>query len=149
MISSNDLSIFTLHHNLNGIFDNSLCLIQDIMCTSDPASEKFKRVCKDVPNLEILTKSVTTGEVQLTFTRTSVGNKSLGEPVTAFALTESLEALAVISIDADIAFANSGDKTRLPVTELLLRAAVGNLARPKKQRIWVAINAVILPPFLT
>ena len=37
----------------------------------------------------------------------------------------------------------------IPVTEVLLNAAVGNLTRSKKQRDWVALNAVILPPFLT
>ena len=107
MISSNTLSIFILHHDLNGLFDKNLCLIQDLMRTSEPAREKFKRICKDFPNLAILSKSNSPGEVQLRFTLASIGNKSLGVCVTAFALVVSLEAPKVVSIDANIAFANS------------------------------------------
>ena len=50
------------------------------------------------PNVAILTKSATPGEVQLTFAHASVGKKSLGESVTALNLAESLEAPIVISI---------------------------------------------------
>ena len=77
MLSSKALSTFILHNNINVLYDNNLCLIQDIMCKSETASEKFKCVCKDLPNLAILKKSTTPGEVQLTFVHASVGNKSL------------------------------------------------------------------------
>ena len=59
MIYSNALSTFILHHDLNVLYNNNLRSIQDIMRTSEPSSEKFKRVCKDLPNLAILTKSAT------------------------------------------------------------------------------------------
>ena len=98
--------------------------------------------------MAILTKSATPGEVQLTFAHASVGKKSLGESVTALNLAESLEAPIVISIDAKIAFANGGDKIWIPVTKVLLRSAVGNLARLKKQMDWVALDYVLLLMFL-
>ena len=44
MIYSNTLSTFILHHDLNGLCNNNLNSIQYIMRTSEPSSEKFKRV---------------------------------------------------------------------------------------------------------
>ena len=41
-----------------------------------------------------------------------------------------------------------GDKIRPPITEVLLRAAAGNLARSKNQWEWTPRNTVLLPPFL-
>ena len=64
MISNNDLSMFLLHHHLNGIGNNNLRSIQDVMRASDPDAEKFKRVCEDFTNIVILTKSSTPGEIQ-------------------------------------------------------------------------------------
>ena len=55
----------------------------------------------------------------------------------------------MVSIKMDISFAADGENIRLPVTEVLLRAAAGNLARSKKQRDWTPHNAVLLPLFLT
>ena len=118
------------------------------MCMSKPSSTKLKRVCKDLKNTAILTKSTTPGKPELTFVHTSVCNKSLGESVTAFTLAGLLKAPKVVSIDADIAFVNAGDKIRIPITELILCAASGNLVRLKKQRDWLVLNAVLLPPFL-
>ena len=43
----------------------------------------------------------------------------------------------------------AGNKIRIPVTKVLSCASVGNLARSKKHRYWVVLNAVLLPPFLT
>ena len=78
MISTNNLSVFILRDHFNGLGNRNLCLIQDVMRANDPAVEIYKRVCEDLPNLLILTKSATTGEIQLTFSYVPIGNKSLG-----------------------------------------------------------------------
>ena len=80
---------------------------------------------------------------------TFVGKKILGENVTAFALAGYLESLTVLYIDAKRGFAVSGDKIRLPITEVLLCAIVGDLALSNKLRDWTSLNAILLPPFLT
>ena len=98
------------------------------MRASDPAADKFKRVCEDFPNLAILTKSSTPGNIQLTFGHTAVGNKSLGEFVVAFALSGDLNSPSVISFKIEIAFAADGNKIRLRIAEVLLLAAAGDLA---------------------
>ena len=49
----------------------------------------------------------------------------------------------------DTDFSTDGDKIRLPITEVLLRASVDELARSKNQRDWTPRNAVLLPTFLT
>ena len=147
MISSNALSVFLLHHPLNRLGNENLCSIQEVMRASEPDADKYKNVCKDFSNLGILTKSFTPGEFQLTFGPAAVGNKSLGESVVAFALTGNLGSPSVISFNIEIAFATDGEKIRLPVAEVLLRAASGNLVRLKKQRDWNSCNAVLLPPF--
>ena len=128
MISTNALSVFLLNHHLNGLGSKNLCLIQDVMRASDPAADKFKRVCEDFPNLAILTKSSTPGNIQLTFGHTAVGNKSLGEFVVAFALSGDLNSPSVISFKIEIAFAADGNKIRLRIAEVLLLAAAGDLA---------------------
>ena len=48
-----------------------------------------------------------------------------------------------------ITFSMYGNKIRLPITEVLLRAASGDLARLKKQQDWRPRNAVPLTSFLT
>ena len=96
MISTNALSMIILHHHLNGLGNKNLRSIQDVMHVIEPVAEKFKRVCEDFLNLAILTKSSTPGEIQLTFGHASVGNKSLGESVAAFALTGNLSSTSVI-----------------------------------------------------
>ena len=55
----------------------------------------------------------------------------------------------MISFNLKIAFAPEGEKTRLPITDVLLRAAAGDLKVSKKQQDWQSLNAVLLPPFLT
>ena len=60
-----------------------------------------------------------------------------------------LEAPTVISINSGINFANIGDKIWIPITKVLLHVDVGDLAKSKKQRDWVALNSVLIPPFLT
>ena len=114
------------------------------MHTSEPTNEKFKCVCEDLPNMVILTRSTTPREEKMTFMHASVGNKSPGESVTPFTLVGSLEAPALVSINADIAFAYASNNIWLPVTEVLLLAAISNLAGSKKQWDWVALNTVIL-----
>ena len=90
MISTNALSVFILCHHINGLGNKNLRSIQEIMCTSEPDTEKYKKVCEDFPNLAILNKSATPGEVQMTFAHASVGNKYLGEYVAAFSLAGSI-----------------------------------------------------------
>ena len=46
-------------------------------------------------------------------------------------------------------FANTYDKIWIPVTKVLLHAAIGDLDILKEQREWLPLNAVLLPPFLT
>ena len=98
------------------------------MRASDPAADKFKNVCKDFPNLPILTKSSTPVEIQLTLSHTAIGNKSLGASVVAFSLAGNLSSPSVISFNIEIAFAADGKNIRLQNAEVLLRAATGNLA---------------------
>ena len=149
MISTNALSVFILHHHLNRLSNNKLCSIQDGICASEPAAKKYKRVSKDFPNLVILTKSATPGEIQLTFVHAAVGNNYLWGSVIAFDLEGDLISSSVISLNIEITFAADGDKIRIPITEVLLCAANGDLTCSKKQRGWTPYNAVLLPPFLT
>ena len=87
MISSHDLSAFLLNHPLNGLGNSNLRSVQEVIRASKPATEKFKDIYNDFPNLSILTKSSTPGEVQLTFGHSTVGKNSLGETLQAFSLT--------------------------------------------------------------
>ena len=66
-----------------------------------------------------------------------------------FSLAVSLETLTVVTINAEGAYTTASDKIRLPVTKVFLRAAVGSLAKSKKLRNWVDLNAVFLLPFIT
>ena len=86
IISTITLSVYILHHHQKGSFNNNICLIQNIMRTGDLANKKYKQVCDDLPNPDILTKIATSGEVQLTVVHVSIGNKYLGESITSFAL---------------------------------------------------------------
>ena len=98
MISTNALSVFILYHNLIGIGNKNLSSIQDAMCASEPAVEKYKRVCGDFPNIAILTKSAKLVKIQLTFVHAAVGNKYLGEYVVGFALSGDLSSPSVTSL---------------------------------------------------
>ena len=64
-------------------------------------------------------------------------------------LAGNLGSPSVISFNLEIDFAPNREKIRLPIVEVLLRAAAGNLVHSKKQRDWQSCNAVLLPPFLT
>ena len=132
MISTIALSVFLLHHHLNGIGNKNPRSVQDGMRARDPAANKFKRVCEDFPNLAILTKSSTPAEIQLTFGHAEVGNKSLGESIVDFSLAGDLSSPSVISFKIKIDFAADGDKIRLPIAEVLLRAAAVDITRSKK-----------------
>ena len=149
MISSNALSTSILHHNLNGISDKNLHSIRYLTCTSGLSRNTFKHVCKDFPNMAILIKIATPGKAQLTFVHASVGNKSLGESITDFTLAGLLKAPKVVSIESNTAFINAGNSIRITITKVLICAASGDLERSKKQRDWVVLNVVLLPPFLT
>ena len=111
MISYHALSAFLLHHPLNGLGNANLRFMQEAMRASEPATEKYKNVCEDFPNLGILTKSSTPGEVQLTFGHSTVGNKSLGESIHTLALAGGLGSPSVILFNLDIAFAQEGEKS--------------------------------------
>ena len=112
-------------------------------------STKFKCVCADFSNLMLLTKSDMPGDIQVTFCHASVENKSLGENIAAFDLAGSLESSAVVSIESNRAFTSAGENIRLPVMEVLLCSAVGNLARSKNLRYWESLKTSLFPPLLT
>ena len=119
------------------------------MCSDKPAGSKLNRVITDFPNLAVLTKSTTPGEIQAMYVHTSIRNKFFGEMVTNFVLEGSLEASTVVSIDIERALARNGKKVHYLTTKVLLLAATGKLAKSKKLREWMARNAVLFPPFLT
>ena len=148
MINSNALSLFLLNHDQNGVFNHNLRSIQYLMRSDEPNGTKFKHVHADSTNIALLTKRATPGNIQVTFDHAPVGNKYFGETVTAFDITLSLESPVVVSINTKRAFDSAGEHIRLPVTEVLLCAAVGNIARLKNLRDWALLNAVPLPPFL-
>ena len=112
--------MFTVHHGQNGICNKNLCLIQDLMRTSKLAKEKFKCMCKYFPNLSLLTKSATQGEVQLTSAHTYIGNKSLGVYVTEFALVGLIDSPTVGSMNANTSFLKASNNIRILITEILL-----------------------------
>ena len=87
--------------------------------------------CNDFPNLAILTKSATPGEVQLKFVHAIVGNKSLCEYVVVFSLAGDIDSPSVVSTNMEINYVTNSDKIYLPITEVFLCAATGNLARSK------------------
>ena len=149
MISTNALSMFILHHHLNDLGNKNIRSNHYVMCASEPAMEKYNRVCEDFPDIAIITKSATLDEIQLTFGHSAVGNKSLGEYVVAFALAGNLSSPPVLSLKTEIAFTAYGYKIRLPIGEFPLRAAARDLAQSKKHREWNPRNAVLLPSFLT
>ena len=102
-----------------------------MMRASEPATKRYKEVCNEFPYLVILAKSATPGKVQLMVVHTIVGNKSLGEYVVAFSLVGNLDPPSLVSINIDIAFVAEGNKICLTITEVLLRAAAGDLAHSK------------------
>ena len=61
MISSHNLSAFLLDHPLNGLGNSNLWSMQEVIRASKPATEKFKDICNEFPNLAILTKISTPG----------------------------------------------------------------------------------------
>ena len=62
MISSHALSAFLLDHPLNGRGNSNLWSVQEVIRVSKTATEKFKVICNDFPNLAILTKISTRGK---------------------------------------------------------------------------------------
>ena len=129
MISTNALSIYILQHKKREICEQNICLIQESMRSDRPSGSKFKRISTYFPNLSILTKSATHGDIQAMYVNVSVGNKYLGKTITAFALAGSLEAPTVVSIDIECAFSSNGKKIRLLTTEVLLHAAADKLEK--------------------
>ena len=116
MISSHALSAFLPYHPLNGLGNSNLRSVQEVIWASKPGTEKFKDICNDFPNLAILTKISTPGEVQITFSNSIVRTKSLGETLQAFVLAGDLASPSAISLNLEISFAPEGEKNRLPIT---------------------------------
>ena len=83
IISTNTLSVFLLHHHLNGLRNENLCLVQEVMRAIDLDADKYKNVYENYPNLAILAKSSTPGGIHLTLGHAAVGKKSLGESFVA------------------------------------------------------------------
>ena len=129
MISTYALSLLLLKNDQNRVYETNLRLIQELMRSDEPSVAKFKLVYTDLPNLALLTKSATPGEVQVTYAHESIGNKSLGKNVTSFALVELLESLTMVTINSERAFSVAGNKIRLPTTKSLLCAAVGDISK--------------------
>ena len=63
MIYTNDLSIYILQHKQNNIFEQNLRSIQDSIRSDKLTGSKSKRVGTDFPNLAVLTKSTTPGDI--------------------------------------------------------------------------------------
>ena len=97
VIGSNILSLFLIEHDQNGVFNHNIHLIQDLMHLEKPSSAKFKRICAYSPNITILKKSATPGNIKLTFYHAAAGNRYLRETITNFDLSGSPKTPAVVS----------------------------------------------------
>ena len=114
MISTYALSLLLLKNDQNRVYETNLRLIQELMRSDEPSVAKFKLVYADLPNLALLTKSATPGEVQVTYAHESIGNKSLGKNVTSFALVELLEALNVVQLKLSAHLQAPGTRSVFP-----------------------------------
>ena len=110
---------------------------------------KFKRICGNFPNIAILTKSATLVNIQVTIVHATVGDKSLRETITAFALAGSLESLIFFSINSKRAFFSAVNKICLQIMEVLLCDVIRDLLCSKKLCDWLMLNTFLLPKFLT
>ena len=79
MIDSKTLSLFLLKNEWSRVCNHNISFIQKSMHSNNPSRIKFRFICKDLPNLTILTKITASGEVQLKFYQTAIINKSSGE----------------------------------------------------------------------
>ena len=93
------------------------------------AGSKFKHICKNFPNMAVLTKSSSPGYIQLTYVHASVGNNYLGKTVTAFPLAGSLKAPTVVLIDTKLTFIVNCKNILLQTTEFLIHTNTGDLAK--------------------
>ena len=86
MINYNTSSLLLPKHDHNGVFNQNLRSIQELIHVNDTAGIKFKCVCADLPNISILTKETKTVEFQVMFYHMTFGNKSLGKltPISPF-----------------------------------------------------------------
>ena len=148
MVYTNTLSVCILHHHENITCNKNIFSIQEIMRTSKPAFKKYKNFCSNFSSLAILTKNATLDKVQLKFAHTYVGDKYLREFVAAVSLSVSLDSPSVFSININLPFATDRDSIFLPITEVLICTAAGDLAQSKKQYYWTPLNAFLFPPFL-
>ena len=104
-------------------------MIQDLIPLDKPDGTNFKLVCTDFPNTALITKSGTAVEIQANFGHASVGNTFLGETITTFVLVGYLESPKVVLINAEHASITAGKKICFLVMEVLLCAAVSDLAQ--------------------
>ena len=75
MVSTNAPSLLLLEHDQNGVCNRNIRLIKELIRLDDPAGSNFKGVSAYTPNLTLLTKSATPGEIQVTFSHASVGKQ--------------------------------------------------------------------------
>ena len=108
IISTNALSLFLLKYDKNGFCNRNIHSIKYLMHSDDPDGNKFKNLCTDFPNLALIIKTATPGEIQVTFDHAPIGKNSLGETTAAFYHVGYLESLMVVSVNAESNFASAG-----------------------------------------
>ena len=137
---TNNLPLFIHKQNQNGVCVRNICLIQESMHSAKPSVSKFKRVCADSPNLTLITKSATPGEVQVIYMHASIGTSPLKKPWPLYSWWDHLNASSVVMINDERAFVGAGNKICLPTTKVLLRAAIGDPSKSEKLHDWVALS---------
>ena len=60
------LYIYLLQQNQNDICDQKLRSIQEAMRSDKPYISKFKSICTYLPNMSVIAKSATPGDIQVT-----------------------------------------------------------------------------------
>ena len=121
-----------LHMTRTYFWNYNLHFILELINLDELSISKFKCICVDFPNLEILTKRTIAGEIQMTFAQIVFWNKYLRGTVTIFTLSDSPESLMLVSLSINRAFKRSVKNIRLPTMEVILHAAVWNLEFSKK-----------------
>ena len=81
MISTNALSVFILHHHQNGICNKNIHSIQEIMHTSEPDFQTYKKVCNDLPNITILPRVSCQAKSNWRLHMCLLGTHPLGDPL--------------------------------------------------------------------
>ena len=121
-----------LHMTRTYFWNYNLHFILELINLDELSISKFKCICVDFSNLEILTKRTIAGEIQMTFAQMVFWNKYLRGTVTIFTLSDSPESLMLVSLSINRAFKRSVKNICLPTMEVILHAAVWNLEFSKK-----------------